>query len=472
MSGSSARKSMIKTDVAIVGGGISGLATAFYLKKQGIRSVLVEKTERFGGLIRTDHTEGCDLESGPDSFISTKPAVAKLAAELGIEDQLIGSNDQKRQIFIIRRGALTPLPKGMVMMVPTDWKSVVRSPLFSLKTKGRFLLETFSKPRERLADFSVRDLVADHFGEESLTYTTEPLLSGVYGGDSASLSARSVLPRFVEYEAKSGSLIKAARRERQGANKGQSLFLSFRGGMETLTKALRAGLGEHVACVHAEAKEIRRERDRWRLGTSSGPLEAATVVLACPAHVSSRLLQELDPALAYELELIPYSSAILVTLLYRKQSVPHPLNGFGFLAPRPERRTIAAATWINTKFPSRIAPDLIAIRAFIVDPEASLYLQSSDAAITSLVKADLKLFMGITADPVHSAVYPWPKSMPQYIVGHGQRCQQILSLSLKWPGLHLASNYIDGVGIPDCVRIAEAAAQAIRQDLPAHVYSE
>jgi protoporphyrinogen/coproporphyrinogen III oxidase len=463
---------MIKTDVAIVGGGISGLATAFYLKQQGIRSVLMEKTERFGGLIRTDHTEGCDLEAGPDSFISTKPAVAKLAAELGIAGELIGSNDERRQIFIVRHRALTALPKGMVMMVPTDWKSAFRSPLFSLKTKGRFLLETFSRPRERPGDFSVRDLIADHFGEESLAYTTEPLLSGVYGGDSAGLSARSVLPRFVDYESKSGSLIKAARRERLGTSKGQSLFLSFRGGMETLTKTLRQSLGEDLACVHTEVQGIRREGDRWQIRTSSGQLETSTVVLACPAHVSSRLLRELDPALAHELGLIPYSSAILVTLLYRKKFFPHPLNGFGFLVPRPERRTIAAATWINTKFPSRIAPDFVAIRAFIVDPEASLHLQSSDADIISSVKADLKQFMGITSHPVHSAVYPWPKSMPQYVVGHAQRYQQILSLALKWPGLHLTSNYLDGVGIPDCIRIAETTAQNIQQKLLAHTYSE
>ncbi len=459
---------MTKTDVAIVGGGISGLSTAFYLKKQGIRSVLLEKAERFGGLIRTDHIEGCDLEAGPDSFISTKPAVAKLAAELGTQDQLIGSNDEKRQIFIVRNGVLTAMPKGMVMMVPTDWNSAFRSPLFSLKTKGRFLLETFSKPRERPGDFSVRDLVADHFGEEALAYTTEPLLSGVYGGDAARLSARSVLPRFVDYERQSGSLIKAARRERKATDKWQSLFLSFRGGMETLTEALQGSFGEDVTSIHAEVQEIRREGDSWRLQTSSGPLEAGSVVLACPAYVSSRLLRQLDPALAHQLKSIPYSSAILATLLYRKQSFSHPLNGFGFLVPQPERRTIAAATWINTKFPSRVAPDLVAIRSFIVDPEASRHLQSSEADLISAVKADLKQLMGIASDPVGSAVYPWPQSMPQYLVGHAQRCERILSLMENWPGLHFASNYLDGVGIPDCVRIAEKTAYSIGQRSLAH----
>ena len=456
---------MTKTDVVIVGGGVSGLSAAFYLKKLGIRPVVVEKTERFGGLIKTDYVKGCELEAGPDSFISAKPSVAELAKDLRIEGQMIGSNDEKRQIFVIRNGVLTPMPKGMVMMVPTDWGSVLRSPLFSDKAKGRFLLETFSEPRERSGDFSIRDFVLDHFTEESLAYITEPLLSGVYGGDSARLSARSVLPRFVEYERKSGSLIKAAQRERQEADGKQSFFRSFRGGMQTLVEKLRESLGEDQLCLHTEVKEIRPSAGCWHIQTQSEWIEASNVVLACPAHTSSQLLTELDPALACELEAIPYSSAILVTLLYRRDSFDYPLNGFGFLVPRPERKTIAAATWINTKFPSRVAPEFVAIRAFIVDPEATFHLKTPEAELIASAGTDLKHFMGISSDPVDSFVSPWPQSMPQYVVGHAERCGRILSLLEKWPGLHLVSNYLDGVGIPDCVRLAAAAAHQIQQVL-------
>ena len=456
---------MTKTDVVIVGGGISGLATAFYLKKNGISSILLEKTERLGGLIRTDYIKGCELEAGPDSFISTKPSVIKLAQDLQIESELIGSNDEKRQIFVVRNGHLTPMPKGMVMMVPTDWHSVLRSPLFSDKTKGRFLLETFSKPRERSGDFSIRDFVLDHFGEEPLIYMTEALLSGVYGGDASQLSARSVLPRFVEYEREYGSLIKAAQQERGGADRKQSFFLSFRGGMQTLIEKLRENLDGNTVRLRAAVGQISRDANCWRLQTQGEQIEASEVILACPAHVSSKLLANLDPALACELAEIPYSSAIVATLLYKHDSLGHPLNGFGFLVPRPERKTIAAATWINTKFPSRIAPEFAAIRAFIIDPEATLHLKTSEAELVAAVKTDLKLFMGITADPVHSLVFPWTQSMPQYVVGHTQRCRRILSLLEKWPGLRLISNYFDGVGIPDCVRLAEKTAYRLQQTL-------
>jgi len=292
---------------------------------------------------------------------------------------------------------------------------------------------------------------------------TEPLLSGVYGGDAAQLSARSVLPRFVEYERKYGSLIKAAQGERGEAERKQSFFLSFRCGMQTLIEKLRESLDGSAVRLRTAVEKISPGKNCWHVQTQGERIEASEVVLACPAHASSKLLAELDPALASELGAIPYSSAILVTLLCQRESFGHPLNGFGFLVPRPERKTIAAATWINTKFPSRVAPGFAAIRVFIVDPEATLYLKTPEAELISSVRADLRRFMGIVSDPVYAQVFPWPQSMPQYVVGHGQRCGRILSLLERWPGLHLVSNYFDGVGIPDCVRLAEKAAHYIQQ---------
>ncbi len=182
--------------VVVIGGGISGLASAYYLSKKGFRPTLIEKTDRLGGLIRTESIGGCELEAGPDSFIAAKPAVAELAAELGITDQIIGSNDERRRIFIKRRGKLVPFPAGMAMMVPGELGAALRSKLFSARTKAGFFREVFSSPRNRTADVSIQDFVRDHFSEEMLAYVTEPLLSGVYGGDPGRLSAASVLPRF------------------------------------------------------------------------------------------------------------------------------------------------------------------------------------------------------------------------------------------------------------------------------------
>ena len=446
--------------VVIIGGGISGLATAFYLKGRRIRSVIVEQQPRLGGLILTSKVLGCELEAGPDSFIAAKPAASELAGELGIADRIMGSNDAARQTFIVRQGQLIAMPEGMVMMVPTDWRAALESSFFSPETKRAFLRERFSKPRTRPGDFSIRELVSDHFGEESLAYLTEPLLSGVYGGHASELSARSVLPRFVHYEEQYGSLIRGARKSRGQTRAGNSLFLSLAGGMQTLIDALHENLRD-TRIVHTRANGLRRTGEHWLIQTDSGDLQTGTVVLACPAYRAASLLAETAPGLSTLLDSIPYSSSTLVTLLFERCGFAHPLNGFGFLVPQPERRTIAAATWINTKFPSRVAPGLVALRVFLVDPQAALHMSAPDEAIIRSVLDDLSFFMGVTTPPVYARVHRWPGSMPQYTVGHQERCRQISSALSACAGLHLVSNYLDGVGIPDCIRLAEAASQSV-----------
>lgn len=452
--------------VIVIGGGISGLATAFYLGRRGIRSVLIEKSGRLGGLIKTDLVEGCQLEAGPDSFIATKPAVVKLAEELGgLRQQIIESNDAARRVFIARRGKLAALPRGMSMMVPGDWVSALRSPLFSARAKAGFVHELFKRPQRRPADVSVKEFVQDHFGSEILHYVADPLLSGVYGGEIDRLSARSVLPRFLEHEEKYGSLIRAVRRDRrQPAHKG-SLFLSFAGGMQTLTDAVASNLGPLTRVVTGEASSVHKSGNNWRVGLDHEYMEARHIVFACPAYTVAGLIQDFALPLASDLNAIPYSSAILVTLVYDRASLHHPLDGFGFLVPRLERRSVAAVTWIGTKFPSRIPPHLAAIRAFIVGEEAAALMNAADLALVDLAKEELRQWMGITSPPRFHTLYRWPHSMPQYIVGHGERQARIEQGLRQYPGLFLAGNAYDGVGIPDCIRRAKTIAEAIVSDL-------
>lgn len=450
------------SDVIIVGGGVSGLATAYFLGQFGIRSVLFEKSNRLGGLIQTESRDGCLLEAGPDSYLSTKPVVTELAGELpALADQIIGSNDASRRIFVVRSGKLTPFPAGMVMMVPTQLGAALHSDLFSARTKLRCLTETLSGPRIRHGDVSVGEFVRDHFGEQLLNTIAEPLLAGVYGGDSASLSARSVLPRFVACEQKYGSLIRGLRHERRTSPQRGSLFLSFRDGMQSLTDALTAAIAHHPKFLGAEITGLERSSARWRVHAAGQWIEARHVVLACPAYVSAALLETAAPKAATELRSIPYSSAILATLVYDRPLVGHSLDGFGFLVPQAERRTIAAATWISTKFPSRVRPGLAAIRAFIVAQKANELRNAPEKYIIDLVRADLAEFMGVNASPRLSMVHAWPDSMPQYIVGHEHRCRNIAAALQDEPGLYLAGNAYGGVGIPDCVRLAKETAKQI-----------
>ena len=451
----------------IIGGGVSGLATAYHLGRAGISSVLLEKSTRLGGLIQTDVLQGCRLEAGPDSYLAAKPAVAELASELNeLKEAVIGSNDARRRVFIVRAGKLVPFPAGMSMMVPGQWGPALRSELFGSRTKLRFLAETRARPQIRDKDISVGQLVSEHFGEEVLEYVADPLLAGVYGGNAASLSAASVLPRFLEYESRYGSLIRGVRAERIEGPK-TPLFHSFRDGMQSLTDALANAISSSTRVVHAEATAVRKLAHGWQVSTAPSQmgndeqLTAGQLVLACPAHVSAGLLQPDAPDLAAELGAIPYASSILVTLLYDSAALRHPLNGFGFLVPMRERKTIAAATWINTKFPTRVAPGVIAIRAFIVAEEAEKLLQETDARLAALVSDDLKRFMRLASVPYTASIRRWPRSMPQYVVGHALRQQKIARLLALQPSLHLVGNAYQGVGIPDCVRLAKTTAAGL-----------
>ena len=445
--------------VAIIGAGISGLATAFFLQQRGIRSTLLEKSSRLGGMIRTDVVEGCQLEAGPDSYISTKPSVTQLAAELnGLESDIIGSNDVHRRVYIARQNQLIEMPKGMSMMVPGDLNAAIKSQLFSFETKARFLYEIFSPQRHRASDISVEELVVSHFGKQMLEYVTEPLLSGVYGGDSARLSAESVLPRFLGYERDFGSLIRGVRREQRAPGNAGSLFLSFRRGMQTLTDALSEAISGPVE--HTRATAVHPVPGGWQISANGRQFQAAHVVFAIPAYAAAELINTAIPQLALELSAIPYSSAILVTLVYRKTGVVIP-EGFGFLVPRRERQTIAASTFVGTKWPSRIPADLVALRAFIVDPEAPRLLETGDQELIQLVGDDFCRILNISAHPLLSKVERWPNSMPQYVVGHGARQKHIAEILSQFQGLHLAGNSYKGVGIPDCIRLAKETANTI-----------
>ena len=450
-----------KTPVLIIGGGVSGLACAYYLSQSGISSIVLEKEDRSGGLLRTDRVLGCDLEAGPDSFLAAKPELRNLAASLGIEDQIIPANEGMRRVYIGRNHQLTAFPKGMVLMAPSDLTAVLCSSFFSSRTKLRFLRELFMPKRSREADISVAVFVDDHFGQEVLTQVAEPLLTGVYGGDPNQLSARSVLPRFLDYEKTLGSVIRGVQGERRTRKEGGSLFLSFAGGMQTLIDALSAALPSGAVQNGVSIESVGRADGAWLAMSGSLQYQAEHLVLALPAYETARLLKDIAPGAAFELQAIPYSSAILATMLFKSDGFPHPLDAFGFLIPAQERKTIAAATWINSKFPSRVAPGTVAIRCFIVGRQAELLASAADAEILREVQGDLKRWMDVDATPVFSKLDRWPHSMPQYSVGHAARVQTITQALSGMAGVHLCGNAYSGVGIPDCVRLSKLVADQI-----------
>src|SRR6516164_5486737 len=232
--------------VVIIGGGISGLATAYYLAKAGATATIVESRPRLGGVSQTERVDGCTIEAGPDSFLSVKPAALDLIRELGLAGDVIGSNDHLRVTFVKKNGRLVPLPDGLMMMVPTKVMPLVASPLLSWPTKIRMGLELLRTPKMRGEDESVADFIREHYGQEAVDYLAEPLLSGIYGGDPRELSVTAVLPRFVELSARYGSLTRGVLASRAQAPKSQTpppLFRTLKGGLGQMVDAVGAAIG-------------------------------------------------------------------------------------------------------------------------------------------------------------------------------------------------------------------------------------
>ena len=445
--------------VAIVGGGISGLSTAYYLSKAGISSTLIEARPRLGGVIQTEHIQNCVVEAGPDSFLSAKPWAMDLIRELGMEGEVIGSNDAERVTYIRRRGRLVELPDGVQMLVPTKILPMVTTPLVSWPTKVRMGLEYFRRPETGdRSDRSVAEFVEEHYGREAVEYLAEPLLAGIYGGDPAELSVTSVLPRFIEIEKRYGSLTRgvlAARPKTDGTR--QPLFRTLRKGLGSLVDAVWKASGQ-MTVVHGTVNAMERVRDGFRLQLAGGWLSADHVVLACEAHQAARLMPTVDARAAELLGSIGYNSSITVALGFERAAVREQMRGFGFLVPKRERRRLLACTWVGNKFPHRVPDTLAVLRCFAGgDTDRA----ETDDALVFAMRQEIREIAGVRAEPLFSGVFRWPRSMAQYNVGHAQRIAELESRMTSVPGLYLAGNGYHGIGVPDCVRMGKQAAERI-----------
>lgn len=480
--------------IAVGGGGIAGLAAAFELEKirrQGadLEYALFEAGDRLGGSLASDIVEGAVLERGPDSFLTEKPAAMELCRELGLGDQLVPSNDSERKTYIVIRNRLVPLPDGLMFLVPTKLLPTAFSPLFSLGTKARMAMELLHPPSPNgYKDESVAALVERHYGYEVVDRLADPLLSGIYGGDAAQLSARAVLPRLVEMESQYGSLTRGmlashrqARRRPPPSAAGDgtgsarparpALFTTLRGGMQQLVDALTARLDPASVHVSTPINALERDPDGWRVDAGGFVSIYDAVILALPAWAAAALLGGVDAQLSDDLAAIPYSSSITVNLIYDQAGLNLP-EGFGFLVPPSENRAMLACTFAHHKFLGRTPPGKAVFRAFLGGMKNEALLAEPDSALVAIVRRELREILGeevfgTVAEPEHVQVSRWRRAMAQYAVGHKERIQRIAARVKTLPNLRLAGNAYDGIGIPDCIRLGRQAARELTADAAA-----
>ena len=452
--------------VAVLGGGISGLVAAREILKKArgraVEVVVLEASPKLGGKIRTETVGGQLVESGPDSFITTKPEMLELVKELGLESDLIGTGPDAG-VCILVGGAMRPMPAGMNLVSPTKVLPFALSPLFSLRGKLRMALEPFVPPRKDGEDESLADFTRRRLGPEALERLVGPMLAGIYAGDPERMSVRSTFPQLLEMEKKGGlarslwlPAASAPRRE------GFTTFMTLKGGLSKVIDALAASLPAGAIKLESPAQAVRRSGGRWEISTPLGPVEADAVVSALPAGALADAVEGLDPELAMRLREIPFVSTATSSLVYDAKDVTEPPRGFGFLAPRGEGLTATAATYSSSKFPARAQAGLVTVRAFAGGAGREQDAEGSITRLEERLREDVGKILGLKgAEPVAQKTTRWIKANPQYEVGHSRRLDRLSSCLKSHQGFILAGASYGGVGLPDCVRSGKRAAELV-----------
>jgi oxygen-dependent protoporphyrinogen oxidase len=437
--------------VVVVGGGITGLAAAHRLVERGTADVmLLEASDRLGGVLATERTGGFTLEVGPDSIITEKPWAVALAERIGFGDRLVGTREGERRTWVVHRGRLLPLPEGFLLMAPTNPWSVVRSPLFSWRGKLRMALDLVLPRGPEVEDESLADFVRRRLGREVLERVAEPLVGGIYTADPERLSLAATMPKFREIERKHRSLALGLRRtagQSTAAGARYSLFVAPAEGMGAFVDAVASRLPEGAVRLRTPVEGLAREGGSWRVRAGGETFVAAS------------LLAPLDAELGRLLGGIEYASSATVTLAYRSADVGSLLRGFGFVVPAAEGRALLACTYSSRKYPGRAPEGHELVRAFVGGALRPQAMELDDEGLVVSVRRDLEELVGIRATPELVRVRRWPRSMPQYAVGHLGRVAAIEARVAKLPGLVVAGAAYRGVGIPDCVRQGEEAGE-------------
>jgi oxygen-dependent protoporphyrinogen oxidase len=449
--------------VVVLGGGISGLVAAYALVKRGrVNVTVLEAGKTLGGKVRTETVEGQVVETGPDSFITTKPEMLELVRELGLGGDLI-STGADGGVSVLLGGRLVPMPAGLNLIAPTQVLPFAFSPLFTAGAKLYMALEPFRRSRRDGVDESLADFTRRRLGPEALERLVGPMLAGIYAGDPERLSVRSTFPQLLEME-KKGGLVKSMWLGGAAAkpHAGLTTFMTLKGGLSQVISALRARLGPATVRTDCPSQSIRRRGGEWEIVTPNAVVTADAVISALPASALADCVEGLDPELSMRLREIPFSSTATSTLIYDEKDLPRHPRGFGFLAARGEGLTVNAATYSCSKFPARAVAGRVAIRAFVGGAGREEDAEGAITRLESRVCADLDKVLGLKgAEPRAQRTTRWIKANPQYEVGHSRRLDRLGSCLKSHHGLILAGASYGGVGLPDCVRSGRRAAELV-----------
>ncbi|MBI1246543.1 protoporphyrinogen oxidase [bacterium] len=461
--------SSARTCVAVIGGGITGLAAAHRLQELDpvCEIHLFEASDRLGGVLQTTQTEdGYLLENSADNFITNVPDALELCRRLGMEDELLPTNEALRKAYVVRRGELFPVPEGFVLMAPSKIWSILTTPILSWGGKLRLAREYFVPKRNEPTDESLASFVTRRMGQEVYDRLVQPLIGGIYTADPLKLSVQATLRQFVEMERKYGSLIKGMRNrdkaEQQQSHSGArySMFVAPRLGMEQIVQRLAERLSHQSIHLNSPVQSIRNNAEGWQVESNDMSQTFDAVIVALPAPQAAEALHEFE-SLADGLRTIPYAGCSVAILAVDQKQIKRPVAGFGFVVPEIENRRILAGSFSNAKFPGRAPSDKVVIRVFVGGACHPELADLSDDQLKEIVLDELGDLIGLEGEPEKFLVTRWMGKMPQYHLGHLDRVAKLEAEASELPGLELAGNAYRGVGVPQCVQSGEKAAARV-----------
>ncbi|MFO0975881.1 MAG: protoporphyrinogen oxidase [Planctomycetaceae bacterium] len=467
--------------VAIIGGGITGLAAAQRLKKlsPNIDVTIFEASRRLGGIIRTEEADGLLMELGPDSFITNKPGGIRLCEEIGYAEHLIPTDARFRRSLVLSSGRPQPVPDGFMLMAPAKPWAILSTPVLSFAGKLRLLCEYFKgRPASAVNDESLASFVRRRFGAETLDRLVQPLVGGIYTSDPEKLSLRATMPRFLDMEAKYGSVIRGTLAEAKSSAHSSSDATSGSGARYGLFAAPEKGLGDLIRAIEtwlrqrshvhfamgSAIKSVERCQDdgKWVVKTDEGTRTFDAAVITLGTHAAASLLPAAEAgSLRKLLTSIEYASSAIVVSGHRLSDFQHPMDAFGLVVPAIERRRILAVSFSSRKFLHRAPEGQIVLRTFIGGAMQPELMNMDDDAMLAAVNQELADIFGMKSEPMFAEVVRYNHSMPQYHVGHLDRVAAIEETLRNFPGLYLAGSAYHGVGIPDSIASGWNAADQV-----------
>jgi len=464
--------------VAVIGAGISGLACALRLEERAkdraeLDVSVFDAAPRAGGSIRTENRDGFLLERGPDSFIFEKPWALDLCRTLGIEDRVLNTEGGNRKIFVVKKNRLVALPEGFYLIAPTRMTSFLASPLLSVAGKIRMASEVFVPRRLSEDDESVGSFIRRRFGAEALARVGQPMIAGIYSGDPERLSLSSTMSKFMELERRHGSVIRGLMKKTGGnavprnvSGPRYGFFLSFDGGMETLTRAAASRLTKNALRLGSRVRIARGEEGRWAVSDGSGPARSFDAVcLTVGAAQAARLVRDVDPALADRMGELRFESVATLNLAYRRRQISHPLDSFGFVVPAVEKKSLTACTFSSLKYRGRAPEGHVLLRAFIGGAFGNEFFAMDDGDLIRAVTGDLKELLGIAGEPLFASLARHAEALPQYAVGHKRWAADVEERLKRHRNLFLTGASYRGTGITHCIHDARLEADRMYEHL-------